>query len=105
MSAYDSRRSVQCPRCYEQCGWCSDPRWMHGTLKLSGSRKTCGVPGYEPEGDDCPMCGGSKSVVRTVTYEPKRGTECAHSPTGYHIVDTSMESGPNNCFHCERPMK
>lgn len=32
------------------------------------------------------------------------GTECPHSPTGYHIVDTSMESGPNNCFHCEAPM-
>lgn len=35
---------------------------------------------------------------------PKRGTECANSPTGFHIVDISMESGPNNCFHCERPM-
>lgn len=32
------------------------------------------------------------------------GTECPHSPTGFHIVDTSMESGPNNCFHCEAPM-
>lgn len=33
-----------------------------------------------------------------------RGTECPSSPTGYHIVDTSMESGPNNCFHCEGKM-
>ena len=32
------------------------------------------------------------------------GTECASSPTGLHQVDTSMESGPNNCFHCEKPM-
>lgn len=30
--------------------------------------------------------------------------ECAHSPDGRHHVDTSMESGPNNCFHCERTM-
>lgn len=32
------------------------------------------------------------------------GAECPHSPAGFHIVDTSMESGPNNCFHCEAPM-
>jgi len=31
--------------------------------------------------------------------------ECALSPNGRHQVDTSMESGPNNCFHCERPMR
>ncbi|QOV92593.1 hypothetical protein [Novosphingobium sp. ES2-1] len=35
---------------------------------------------------------------------PKRGTECPSSHDGFHHVDTSMESGPNNCFHCERPM-
>lgn len=34
----------------------------------------------------------------------KRGTECPSSHDGFHHVDTSMESGPNNCFHCERPM-
>lgn len=33
-----------------------------------------------------------------------RGTECPSSPTGRHIADTSMESGPNNCFHCEGKM-
>lgn len=30
---------------------------------------------------------------------------CPTSPWRIHIVDTSMESGSNNCFHCERPMK
>lgn len=35
---------------------------------------------------------------------PKRGTNCPASHDGHHHVDTSMESGPNNCFHCERPM-
>lgn len=30
--------------------------------------------------------------------------ECPSSPDGKHQVDTSMESGPNNCFHCEAPM-
>ena len=29
---------------------------------------------------------------------------CPLSFDGCHHVDTSMESGPNNCFHCERPM-
>lgn len=36
--------------------------------------------------------------------EKSRATECPSSPNGRHQVDTSMESGPNNCFHCERPM-
>lgn len=31
--------------------------------------------------------------------------ECPASPFGRHQVDTSMESGPNNCFYCERSMK
>lgn len=35
---------------------------------------------------------------------PKRGTECPSSHDGFHHVDTSMESGPNNCFHCEGKM-
>jgi hypothetical protein len=64
------RRKVDCPRCNEQCGWCSDPRWMHGTLRLPGSRRKCKVPGYEPEGAACPMCHGEKLVLRTVTYAP-----------------------------------
>lgn len=33
----------------------------------------------------------------------KRATECPSSPDGGHQVDTSMESGPNNCFLCEQP--
>lgn len=36
--------------------------------------------------------------------EPKPAS-CPSSPTGRCIVDSSMESGPNNCFHCERPMR
>ena len=30
--------------------------------------------------------------------------DCPSSPDGRHQVDTSMESGPNNCFYCEAPM-
>lgn len=41
-------------------------------------------------------------LARWKRAEP--GNECHHSPTGFHIVDTSMETGPNNCFHCEAPM-
>jgi hypothetical protein len=29
---------------------------------------------------------------------------CPYSPDGRHQVDTSTESGPNNCSHCEQPM-
>lgn len=39
-----------------------------------------------------------------IVKKPVRGTDFTQSPTGFHQVDTSMESGPNNCFHCERPM-
>lgn len=39
----------------------------------------------------------------TITHTP-RGTDCDNSPNGFHQVDTSMESGPNNCFYCEEPM-
>ena len=36
---------------------------------------------------------------------PKRGNDCPSSHDGLHHVDTSMESGPYNCFHCERSMR
>ncbi len=45
-----------------------------------------------------------------ITYEELRwqyGREqeqCPNRPGHRCQVDTSMESGPNNCFHCERPM-
>ena len=52
---------------------------------------------------------GARAVVRALeegkvvkTFE--RGTQCPTSPTGNCIIDTSMESGPRNCFHCERPI-
>lgn len=35
----------------------------------------------------------------------RESRECPHSPNGRHQVDTSMESGPNNCFHCDQPMR
>lgn len=31
--------------------------------------------------------------------------ECPASHDGLHHVDTTMKSGPYNCFHCERPMR
>jgi len=68
--SWNTSRRVYCPRCLEQCGWCSDHRWMHGTLNLPGTRRKCKVPGYEPEGDNCPLCHGSKIVWQHITYEP-----------------------------------
>lgn len=54
-----------------------------------------------------PNCRETPPVSEVI--DPKREAiarvrDCPSSPTGKHIVDTSMESGPNNCFHCERPM-
>lgn len=62
-------REVDCPRCHEQCGWCSDYRWMHGKFTLPSVRRTCAVPGFELEGDDCPICLGLRRVRATTTYE------------------------------------
>jgi len=36
--------------------------------------------------------------------EPSEADQCPNHPGHRCQVDTSMESGPNNCFHCERPM-
>ncbi|MEW6626554.1 MAG: hypothetical protein AB1431_07180 [Pseudomonadota bacterium] len=38
-------------------------------------------------------------------FDPDSDPECPASHDGRHHVDTSMESGPYNCFHCERSMK
>lgn len=66
-------KEVECPRCFEQCGWCGDYRHMHGTLRLpavQGRKNThCDIPAMIPEGDDCPLCAGSRRVMRTITYE------------------------------------
>ena len=39
-----------------------------------------------------------------IVAAPVRGTECPTSLDGWHHVDTSMENGPDNCFHCAKPM-
>ena len=65
-------REIDCPRCFEQCGWCSDYRHHHGTMKLPGTRKRCTIPAMQPEGDNCPLCHGSTKVIATTTYEPIR---------------------------------
>lgn len=80
-----AEREIDCPRCHQQCGWCSDPRWLHGTLRLPGVGKRgrnafCGIPGYEPEGGDCPICSGSRRVMATTTYRPLRAlSEISHA--------------------------
>lgn len=44
----------------------------------------------------------SPDEVSTVVVAIKH--PCPSSPDGKHQVDCTMESGPNNCFHCEKPM-
>ena len=72
---------VDCPRCHEQCGWCADYRWMHGTMRLpnQSTRKQafCTLAGFKPDGDDCPMCGGALKVLRTTTYAALRAREAS----------------------------
>ena len=67
LRAYDIHREVPCPRCHETCGWCSDYRFMHGKLRLPGTRRKCTIAAYHPD-EVCPLCGGSKRVWMTVTY-------------------------------------
>jgi hypothetical protein len=45
-----------------------------------------------------------ESALETIKPVPTKPRVCPSSPNGQHQVDTSMESGPNNCFHCEAPM-
>ncbi len=44
-------------------------------------------------------------MIEARVYASSPDAQCPQSPTGRHIVDTSMESGPNNCFHCDKPME
>lgn len=39
------------------------------------------------------------------TEEEAIERQCQNSPDGRHQVDTSMEEGPNNCFHCGADMR
>lgn len=50
---------------------------------------------------DCPKCVASKFTCD----EHFTQTQCPNSPDGRCHADTSMETGPNNCFYCERSMK
>ena len=43
-------------------------------------------------------------AMMAVREREKLPTECPQSPSGRHEVDTSMGSGPSNCFYCESKM-
>lgn len=45
-----------------------------------------------------------KAILALQSPPAKVEVECPSSPDGRHQVDTTMESGPDNCFHCEAPM-
>ncbi len=68
-------RVVRCPRCHEECGWCGDYRHMHGMLAMPGDpkRRRCIIASMAPEGDDCPVCRGTRIVTATTTYQPTGG--------------------------------
>lgn len=67
--AYGNTRVVECPRCHQTCGWCGDYRWHHGQMKLPGTRRRCTLKEVEPEGDNCPLCHGTRKVQRIIAYK------------------------------------
>lgn len=67
VSETTERRDMDCLRCHQQCGWCADYRWHHGKMRLPGSRKFCTLTEVVPEGDDCPICHGTRRVRATIT--------------------------------------
>lgn len=93
--AYNRSREVPCPRCMEQCGWCSDPRWMHGTLNLPGAGRKCAVPGYEPEGSDCPVCRGRQRVMMRRTFHPVEPGGSGREENQNSDAKSSSENQPN----------
>ena len=50
---------------------------------------------------DCPKCVASKFTCD----EHFTQAQCPNSPDGRCHADTSMETGPNNYFYCERSTK
>lgn len=72
----EHRREIDCPRCHEQCGWCSDFRHMHGKLRLPGSNRRCDIAHMHPDKAGCEVCGDTKRVIATTTY-----AALSHSPT------------------------
>lgn len=61
---------IDCPECFSKCWMCSDYKHQHGPrgskLPPQGGAPRCKVENHDKP---CPMCGGSKKVVRTVVYE------------------------------------
>lgn len=57
--------------------------------------------GFRVFADDFPA--GTRLIV-TAEIVPPAERECPSSPDGRHQLDTSMESGPDSCFHCDQRM-
>lgn len=51
---------------------------------------------YPPEGWFCTRDAGHDGPCAAREVEQM----CPSSPWRIHVIDTSMESGPHNCFHC-----
>lgn len=65
------------------------------------AEEDCGFPSHTPQA----MVSIAKRAMKDAADSISALRECPNSPFGRCQVDTSMESGPNNCFHCERSMK
>lgn len=58
------------------------------------------TPGTEPVDS-----AGKRTDTWNLVPGAQPDPECPSSPDGSHQADTSMESGPNNCFYCEADMQ
>lgn len=101
-----------CPRCHTQHidepdertpEWSNPPHRSHlchacGCIWRPADVPTNGVASIH-------TVGKADNWITTPAEPGDALRECPRSPDGKHQVDTSMESGPNNCFHCEQPMR
>jgi hypothetical protein len=68
------------------------------------ARHSCGCEADPIDGLDYVCDRHLREGGSPLAAAPKVASECPTSPDGRHQVDTSMEEGPNNCFHCSAKM-
>lgn len=79
-----------------QCRWYDDAEFWTGK----------GWQAYKGGADiGAPNCNGKTFDELLDEIDDAEDPDCPPSYDGRHHVDTSMEEGPYNCFHCGRSMK
>jgi len=81
------------------------PAWTEKPLDATRYARRCDAEAVHANDEDAWCVILLSEAIRYNLQGLALARECDLSPSGRHQVDTSMESGPNNCFHCERPMR